>query len=153
MSSIDELKKKALESKKTVTPQPVQERLDPMKEFMSKYSAEYANGCKKLGTQDIYTLNVNGQNLSFSRKRLKTKEFMALEKTRLEFEKKNMSIEDPMDIANNIAEMYLIIGQAYLTNVETQQPLQKSEFENMAWEEIKQILDACQLRTSLGVTN
>jgi hypothetical protein len=138
---------------KQLPPQPSQERVDPWKEFMSKYSTEYATACKKLGTQDSYTLEANGQELTFSRKRLRTKEYMALEKTRLEFEKKNMMTEDPMEVANNVAEMYLIIGQAYLTNIETKQALQKNEFENMVWEEIKQILDACQLRTAMGVTN
>ena len=142
-----------MNKKVNLPPQPSQERLDPMKEFMSKYSSEYATGCKKLGLQESYTLDANGHLLTFTRKRLKTKEYMALEKTRLDFEKKNMMSEDPMEVANNIAEMYLVIGQAYLTNIETGQPLQKSEFENMVWEEIKQILDACQLRTSLGVTN
>jgi hypothetical protein len=137
--------------KVNLPPQPLQEQRDPWKEFQSKYNADYANACKKIGLQDSYSLEVNGQLLTYTRKRLKTKEFMALEKTRVEFEKKNMMSEDPMEVANNIAEMYLIIGQAYLTNIETQQPITKDEFQNMIWEEIKQILDACQLRTAMGV--
>jgi hypothetical protein len=150
LSSIEEIKKGTV---KQLPPQPSQERVDPWKEFMSKYSTENATAFKKLGVQDTYTLEANGQDLTFKRKRLTTKQYMALEKTRIEFEKKSMLADDPLDVANHVAEMYLIIGQAYLTNVETHQPLQKNEFENMVWEEIKQILDACQLRTAMGVTN
>jgi hypothetical protein len=150
LSSIEEIKKGTV---KQLPTQPSQERVDPWKEFMSKYSTEYATACKKLGLQDSYTLEVNGQELTFARKRLKTKDYMALEKTRIEFEKKSIMTDDPLDVAANVAEMYLVIGQAYLTNIETKQPLQKEEFYNMVWEEIKQILDACLLRTALGVTN
>jgi ABC-type siderophore export system fused ATPase/permease subunit len=121
--------------------------------FMQQYNESYVMRCKELGLQNEYQLDVNGKTITYIRKRLTTRQYTDLEKARAETDKKNAASKDAMENAERMAELYLFTGQAYLTNKETQKPIQKEEFENMIWEDIKMVLDACHLRSMLGVPN
>ena len=55
--------------------------------------------------------------------------------------------------AKRTANVYFEIGKAYLKNKDTNQPITKEEYENCIWEDIKLVLDACHLRTMIGVPN
>ena len=107
--------------------------------------------CKELGKQDEYTLESNGKQITFLRKRLTTRAFNDLEQTRSKTDKEVS--DDAMANAQRTAELYLKIAQAYLTNKETNQPISKEDYENCFWEEIKIVLDACHLRTMTGLPN
>ena len=122
--------------------------------FIQQYNEEYVMKCKKLGEFNEYAIDSDGKPLTFARKRLTTKQFNELEQARSKVDKDNMnSPTDSMGNAMRTANLYLEVAQAYLKNKETDKAITKEEYENCIWEDIKIILDACHLRTVLGVGN
>lgn len=126
-------------------------KTNPLKDFTNRYTADYMKKCKELGLQDEYTIDSNGRAHTYTRKRLTTKKYVEVERARAIIEKEGSSLKNRLDKAEKEAELYLLIGQAYLTNKESGQPIQKEEFENMLWEDIKIVIDACHLRTLMGI--
>lgn len=131
---------------------------DAWNEFVKKHSEGYALKCKDFGLRTEYTLDVDGKQVTYKRNRLKTRQNTDLEKTRQRMDREAAAIGggsggQSIEQAEKVAELYLLMGQAYLTNKETGQPLTKDEFENMIWEDIRFVIDSCHIRTSLGVPN
>ena len=124
---------------------------NPYQEFVTKHNENYVMKCKDLGLQNEYTLDVDGKSITYVRKRLKTKEFTELERARASIEKASLKLKDPLDVAERQAELYFKIAQAYLINKDTALPIQKEEFVNMIWEDIKIVIDACHIRTLMGI--
>jgi hypothetical protein len=121
--------------------------------FIDQYNQNYVMKCKELGQQNEYTLESDGKQITFIRKRLTTRQFNDLEQTRNKIDKENLGETDPMVSAKRIADVYFISAQAYLKNKETGLPITKEEYENSFWEDIKLILDACHIRTMIGSGN
>jgi hypothetical protein len=128
----------------------VQEKT-PFEKFIEGYNQDYVMKCKDLGLKNEYEIEVNGKPVTFIRKRLTTKQFNDLEQIRNKADKE--TTEDSMANAQRTANVYFEIGKAYLTNKDTGQPITKEEYENSIWEDIKLVLDACHLRTMIGVPN
>ena len=128
------------------TPQP-----QGFEDFVKKYNESYIMKCKELGLKNEYDIEVDGITVTYIRKRLTTKQNIEIEKARGEIDKP--SKEPTLSDAQRIADMYFTTAQAYLFNKETNEPITESEFGGMYWEEIKLILDACHLRTLMGVPN
>src|ERR1051326_2933422 len=104
--------------------------------------------CKELGLKETYDLQCNGKQVVYKRKRLTTKQYTELEKAR---QKSDRESKNSLETAERVAELYLLMAQAYLENTETHAPITKEEFENMIWEEIRVVIDACHIRTLMGV--
>ena len=122
--------------------------------FIQNHNEDYIIKCRELGQKNEYILEVNGLPVTFVRKRLTTRQFNDLEKERNKTEEDNKNNPtDSMEYANNTAMVYFKTAQAYLNNKDTNQPMTKEEYENCIWEDIKIILDACHLRTIMGVPN
>ena len=126
----------------------------PFEKFIQQYNEGYVMKCKELGLKNEYILESNGIPKTFTRSRLTTKQFNELEQARQKTEKENLdNALDVMENAKRTANVYFLVAQAYLKNKDTSQPITKEEYENCIWEDIKIILDACHLRTVLGVPN
>ena len=123
----------------------------PFEKFIRENNEGYVMKCKELGLQNEYTIESNGKPITYTRKRLTARQYTDLEKARAEISKKNEKDPASIQAAEDACLLYLTIGQAYLTNTETGHPITKDEFENMIWEDIKIILDACHLRSMTGV--
>jgi hypothetical protein len=126
----------------------------PFEKFIETYNQDYVMKCKELGLKNEYILESDGKPLTFTRNRLTTKQFNTLEQARQQTEKENFdNALDVMENAKRTANVYFLVAQAYLKNKDTGNPITKEEYENCIWEDIKIILDACHLRTVLGVGN
>ena len=126
----------------------------PFEKFIEQYNQSYVMKCKELGLKNEYIIESNGKPLTYTRNRLTTKQFNELEQARQKSEKEKLdNALDLMGNAKREANTYLQVAQAYLKNKDTGQPITKDEYENCIWEDIKLILDACHLRTVLGVRN
>ena len=125
----------------------------PFEKFIEQYNQSYVMKCKELGLKNEYILESNGIPLTFIRKRLTTRQFNDLEQIRSQTDKENLNSKDALADAKRTANVYFEMAKAYLTNKDTSQPMTKEEYENSIWEEIKQVLDACHLRTLMGVPN
>ena len=123
----------------------------PFEKFIEQYNQSYVMKCKELGLKNEYILESNGVPLTFIRKRLTTRQFNDLEQIRSQTDKENLESKDAMADAKRTANVYFEMAKAYLTNKDTNQPMTKEEYENSIWEDIKQVLDACHLRTLMGV--
>ena len=135
----------------SVTPK---EEKTAFEKFIEKHNENYVMKCKELGLKNEYIIESSGKPLAFTRNRLTTRQFNELEQTRQKAEKENLdNVDDPMSAANRTANVYLKIAQAYLKNKDTGQPITKEEYENCIWEDIRIVLDACHLRTVIGVGN
>lgn len=129
------------------------ERTPAFQKFIDQYNQDYVLKCKEVGLKNEYTLEIDGKEITFIRKRLTTKQFNDLEQERNRMDKENIAELDAMASAKRIAEVYFISAQAYLKNKETGQPITKEEYENTFWEDIKLIIDSCHLRTMIGPGN
>jgi hypothetical protein len=126
----------------------------PFERFIQQYNESYVMKCKELGLKNEYTLESNNTKITFTRNRLTTKQFNELEQARQKSEKEKLdNALDLMDNAKREANIYLQVAQAYLKNKDTGNPITKEEYENCIWEDVKMVLDACHLRTVLGVGN
>ena len=130
------------------------EEKTPFDKFVQNHNEEYIMKCKELGQKNEYVLESNGKPITFIRKRLTTREFNDLEQERNKTESENANNPDEaMENANRTAIIYLKTAQAYLKHKDTGEPITKEEYENCFWDDVKIILDACHLRTILGVGN
>ena len=128
------------------------EEKTPFEKFIEQYNQSYVMKCKELGLKNEYILESNGIPKTFIRSRLTTKQFNELEQARQKTEKENLdNALDVMENAKRTANVYFLVAQAYLKNKDTSQPITKEEYENCIWEDIKIVLDACHLRTVIGV--
>ena len=130
------------------------EEKTPFDKFVQNHNEEYIMKCKELGQKNEYVLESNGKPITFVRRRLTTRQFNDLEQERNKTENENANNPDEaMENANRTAIIYLKTAQAYLKHKDTGEPITKEEYENCFWDDIKIILDACHLRTILGVGN
>ena len=127
------------------------EEKTPFEKFIEQYNQSYVMKCKELGLKNEYILESNGIPLTFIRKRLTTRQFNDLEQIRSQTDKENLNSKDALADAKRTANVYFEMAKASLTNKVTNQPMTKEEYENSIWEDIKQVLDACHLRTLMGV--
>jgi len=114
-------------------------------EFVKEMGDEYSRQMQKLAPQDFYDIEVDGKAISFTRRKILSKERRELESIRQKLadaakinSPKYPGIED---------QLYKKMASMYLIDPSTQKGMTDNQFDSTVFEDIKNILNACAFRT------
>jgi len=112
---------------------------------MGQVNDNYIKTLRSYAPRDQFDIEVNGSTKSYTRKKIKARDYAELEKIRAQFTKAQNSgdIERASDLQ---FEIYIKCAQHYLG-------MTKEEFEDADFEEVKKVCDACNFRTLHGLPN
>jgi hypothetical protein len=110
--------------------------------FIGQINDAYINSLRELAKRNEFILSINGEQKTFQRRKITTKQYKELElmRTRLADEK------DPRKFSTLNTDIYERCFELYLSGT-------KEDFDDGDFEEIKKVCDACSFRTSYGVPN
>lgn len=114
-------------------------------EYSNAIAEEHMRRMKQLAPQEEYTIDIDGKDIVFKRRKIRSAERAKLEIIRQELAN---SLEDAKQSYPLLEDkLYKQMAEYYLINTKTGKGMTKSEFDLTEFEEIKQILNACAFRT------
>jgi hypothetical protein len=120
----------------------LQGRTKEWDKFLGQINDSYIEVLRKYAPKNEFTIDVNGANKTYTRKKIKAREYAALEKLRGQFTKE----KDTEKAAEIQIEIYQKVATAYLG-------MTTEEFDEADYEELKKVCDACNFRTLHGIPN
>ena len=114
-------------------------------DFASRMGDEYARRMEELAPREWYDIEINGSKKRFKRRKILTKERTELEGIRTLLA--NQARRFHADTAKTEDSLYKKSAEFFLINAETNMPMSDKEYEQIPFEDIKAILDACTFRT------
>jgi hypothetical protein len=120
----------------------LQGRTKEWDKFLGQINDSYIEVLRKYAPKNEFTIDVNGENKTYTRKKIKAREYAALEKLRGQFTKE----KDTEKAAEIQIEIYQKVANAYLS-------MTPEEFEEADYEELKKVCDACNFSTLHGIPN
>lgn len=113
--------------------------------FLGQVNDNYIKTLREYAPREEFTLDIGGIPKTYTRSRIRTKNYIELEKLRAQFSKATASGD--VERASELQfEIYVKCAEHYLG-------MTLEEFENSDFEEIKKICDACNFRTLHGLPN
>lgn len=127
-------------------PEPVNTINVPLsQEYSDEIAEEHMRRMKKLAPQENYTIDIDGKDVVFNRRKIRSAERVQLESIRQELadsltdnKKSYPTLED---------KLYKKMSAYYLIDAKTGKGMTPEQFDLTEFEEIKQILNACAFRT------
>lgn len=114
-------------------------------DFIKQMGDEYSRQMQKLAPQDAYDIDVNGQIITFKRRKIRSAERVQLEvlRQKLSNAANNNSSEYP-EIED---KLYKKMAEYYLIDPTTNKGMSSVQFDDTVYEDVKMILNACAFRT------
>jgi len=113
--------------------------------FMANVNDNYIKVLREYAPKNEFIIEVDGKANSYTRKKIKVKDYADLEKIRAQFNKAQ-STGDVERATELQFEIYIKCAEYYLG-------MTKEDFENADFEEVKKVCDAANFRTLHGVPN
>lgn len=110
--------------------------------FLGQINDNYIQILRDYAPKNEFILEVGGENKTYQRKKIRAREYSALEKMRGQLLKE----KDTEKTAGIQMDIYEKCAAAYLG-------MSKEDFENADYEELKKICDSCNFRTLHGLPN
>jgi hypothetical protein len=120
----------------------LQGRTKEWDKFLGQINDSYIEILREYAPKNEFKVEVNGELRTFARKKIKAREYAALEKLRGQFTKE----KDTEKAAEIQIEIYQKVATAYLG-------MTAEEFDDADYEELKKVCDACNFRTLHGIPN
>ena len=114
-------------------------------EYSDAIAEEHMRRMKQLAPQEEYTLDIDGKNITYKRRKIRTAERAKLEVIRQELADSLENNRKSYPLLED--KLYKQMAEYYLINSKTGKGMTKDEFDLTEFEEIKQILNACAFRT------
>ena len=113
--------------------------------YAQKLADAYALKIEEYAPLDFYMIDIDGVAKRFNRRKAKGKERYTLEKLRMKLKREIRS--NSLQAADTEDELYKKAASYYLIDPETGKGMTGAQFDEIAFEDLKPILDACSFRT------
>lgn len=120
---------------------------DNWSEYFKTLDQARLNLMKEKMENDTYHVDIDGKDTVFKRRKIRAKEYMALEKLRGQFRE----AKDRIDAAEVLFNVYQKAAEYYMVDAETEKPMTKEQFEASEWEEMKLLVDGFNFITLYGI--
>jgi len=113
--------------------------------FLGQVNDNYIKTLRSYAPKNEFEIEIDGHSKTYTRRKIKTRDYAELEKIRAQFAKANTNgdIEKASDLQFQI---YIKCAESYLG-------MTREEFDEADFEEVKKVCDACNFRTLHGLPN
>lgn len=111
--------------------------------------SQYTEAVKQLAQQKAFhVVFTDGKKKIYQRRKASMKEVIELERKRAAMK---TSRGTPLQVAQALAEFYWYSAQCHLIETRTGKPMNKSDYEDVVFEDFRKIIDACEFVMLFGV--
>lgn len=114
-------------------------------DFIKQMGDEYSRQMQKLAPQDAYDIDVNGQVITFKRRKIRSSERVQLEVLRQKLSNAATNNSEEYPVIED--KLYKRMAEYYLIDPTTNKGMSSTQFDDTVYEDIKMILNACAFRT------